>query len=399
MSQILLPFSIAVSVPLVYFWPRIVRPIRELRSTIDQVGVAFIFLALGSLQVAQHFLFMSACVELVPGAPINVGSSLLFPLSLAVLLYLFIAHRRATFRSVCIYLLSINGCIASLTCIARLDEAGKLFPSAIRQLCTRESTYAVIGGTGLFVIDVVIMVCTYRITKARIKSPFLRIATPLLFAILFDSMGFSDIVAWFTQSGYFAVMIPHVACKAAMGLGYAFCLFLHFVCHDRALIDDTEPEHPIAFLSSVTGFDRFFAASDAILTRAMPHDSVRTRANQPQSEMENRMRYEGMFPVMLSSLKTPRAVKELVDALSPRPARREFEETTFKLSFYFGGNNVAYRRTGRELEILAAGAPKEVAEVIDRLSEEELRNVIIDCPESLKEFLREFRHAPPLRGK
>ncbi len=399
MATYLLPVSVLVSLPFLFLWSHYLRPVSQWRTRWDCVVFVGLYCGLGLLQVAEHFIFIFSCIEKPPGAPINAASSLLFPLSLAVLLYLFIAHRTKNFRFVCIYLLFINLSIAALTCVQRQSWFGEIIPRAYQHLFETRSTYAVLFGTALLFVDIVILVWLYRVTKSLTISHFWRVAIPLLFALSFDSFWFSAVIAYLTSASYFDVMPPHLASKLFMGLMYSLCLFLHFKWRDQEWINGQSEEHPITFLLSVFYLDKFIRSGGVIrvnsLTPTEPSDSlpVSWKSTTPVSTcMELKVTFVNELP-------TPRAVKQLLELLAPREQIRANFEARLKVSFYYGGQNIAYRETENGMEIIAFGQAEYVIEAVNNLSSEEAEKVIICVPEPFAKHAREVKDLPQFRER
>jgi hypothetical protein len=85
---------------------------------------------------------------------------------------------------------------------------------------------------------------------------------------------------------------------------------------------------------------------------------------------------------LLDTKPTPSVVNELLDRVKPSSAkeRRGFEEQ-LKLSWYFGGLSVLYRRSKRGLTIVASGPHEEVRKVVDGISQSQLLKMALVVPE------------------
>jgi hypothetical protein len=96
--------------------------------------------------------------------------------------------------------------------------------------------------------------------------------------------------------------------------------------------------------------------------------------------------------VLLRQLETPRSVRELMSYFGKlRGKNRQQLEEHIKLSYYFGGLEVAYERTEQGPEIIASGPPEEVARVLDSLDPEHLNHITIDFPERFERILSGLR--------
>lgn len=165
MDTILLDLFL-VSVPsllLLFF----LRPSSQRTWTRSALGVTF----LGLVQLAEHYFFLRGIAESSAMAAVNLGSSFLFPVSLAVLLYFFITWEPGHFFWLCFYLLCINLLIALLTCAMRVNDSGAM-SNVWLLFSSRGSTRAIVEGTALVALDVWIMMNLCKIARRYVNSVF-----------------------------------------------------------------------------------------------------------------------------------------------------------------------------------------------------------------------------------
>ena len=101
------------------------------------------------------------------------------------------------------------------------------------------------------------------------------------------------------------------------------------------------------------------------------------------------------LPCLLRDLKTARSLIEYLDLMEVTdPEDRAHEEGQLKLSWYFGGKNVAYKDTLDGALIVAAGSTAEVGSFFDALPVEEINQTVTTFPPRLKEVMGHLLHDP-----
>ncbi len=100
-----------------------------------------------------------------------------------------------------------------------------------------------------------------------------------------------------------------------------------------------------------------------------------------------------MKTTYLNTLPTPPAIdKVLAHAGSLKAGVRKQLLEDLKLSFYFGGLDVACKATRRGLVIVASGPSKEILDVLNTLSQKERAAVTIIFPERWESMLADVYH-------
>jgi hypothetical protein len=83
-------------------------------------------------------------------------------------------------------------------------------------------------------------------------------------------------------------------------------------------------------------------------------------------------------------LPTPPEIAKLVAREAAKrpmsPAARQWVTDCFNMQYYFGGHDIAYRKTPQGVEVLAVGL-EEIGELMRHLPRAEDRNVIIGQPD------------------
>lgn len=105
---------------------------------------------------------------------------------------------------------------------------------------------------------------------------------------------------------------------------------------------------------------------------------------------------------LLRDLETPQLIPDLMRlaGYGNESARRQRAiEEQLKLSFHFGGLDVAYTRGRKGLVVVASGTGTEVCQVLDTLPEKERRKVIIMFPDPWEDVLHQYSYLLPPRPR
>ncbi len=189
------------------------------------LGLVWVYLSFQ--QLGQYVLATSlGRVDVFSGFSIDTGSSALFPLTLAVLMYAYLSHSPQGFRWLTVWLFSLNAVIALATWILR--EGWLIDPSTIshsfHDLWSVKSTWKVGAGFGLLVADVFLMIGFFSAFSHQRIRLFPRILGALLAALTLDATGFS-IVIWLLDGGdLWTIFREQFVTKYILGIVYAVCL-------------------------------------------------------------------------------------------------------------------------------------------------------------------------------
>jgi 2-hydroxy-3-keto-5-methylthiopentenyl-1-phosphate phosphatase len=106
---------------------------------------------------------------------------------------------------------------------------------------------------------------------------------------------------------------------------------------------------------------------------------------------------ENMPAKFLQDLQTPAVIKEMLRMTGrARAETRQRFEQDLKLSYYFGGMDVACAETAKGLAIVASGPGAEVNQVLSRLGKKEQSKITILFPETWEETIENFCERPSL---
>lgn len=93
----------------------------------------------------------------------------------------------------------------------------------------------------------------------------------------------------------------------------------------------------------------------------------------------------------LKELETPQVIHALLKRQGRLPAEaRDHLERHLKLSYYFGGLNVAAKETDQGLAVVASGPGREVRAALDALKKKDREGVTILFPETWEEMFAGF---------
>ncbi len=222
-----------------WVWPcTVARNARE-HSVCSRCVLAILYVVLAYFQVAQHTLSAMNLVE-IWGLSFNAGSAILFPSNLAILLYLYVARSPSEFCRVCVFIAGINALIASTTCIVRLSGGTGLYFS-------HDSTWVILLGTLILVLDAMFMVAFYGHRICRSMSGLGRIVVPLLAALSLDSLLFSAVISSFRDGSFLYIFVAQLTSKWVFGALYGVILATYLLRRQKGVISQ-EPEAPGEFL-------------------------------------------------------------------------------------------------------------------------------------------------------
>jgi hypothetical protein len=229
MPAILFYSSIFCTIPYLRYAPpastREWRHQRPIAATLTMVGF---YLMLGVFQFLQYFYASLGSVSVWPGISVNAGSSVLFPLTLAVLLHVNVTRPWRNFLGTCFYLCGVNAFLAVIPFLARRGIIAVSLPQEWEGLFSTGATWKVLFGTALLMVDAALMRISYRVLENRNVAPVWLLTLPLVLALVVDAIGFSAVVAWTDDAEFMTTFVPQLATKLVAGLIYSFCLIRHF---------------------------------------------------------------------------------------------------------------------------------------------------------------------------
>ena len=190
------------------------------RGKLARVGVYGVLLL---AQPAQHVFATLAPDVLGPGA--NVGSSVLFPLSLSLLLYLYATRRPGEFLRVILLIVGSNALIGAVACALRAGWFQQADWGRYEALWTRQATWGITLGTASTIAAALVMVGLTSRLGQKATTGASRVALPLLIGLLVDSGLFSLVLArskgW---EHYWFLFAGQAVSKSLSGIVYATAL-------------------------------------------------------------------------------------------------------------------------------------------------------------------------------
>jgi hypothetical protein len=94
--------------------------------------------------------------------------------------------------------------------------------------------------------------------------------------------------------------------------------------------------------------------------------------------------------IMMEDLDSPPQLNELLLPYAGHADDLAEHEIRLKLSYHFGGLNVALRETERGLEVVASGPAHEVANVLNTMDPKELDGISTTIPLSWEKMLARY---------
>ncbi len=100
---------------------------------------------------------------------------------------------------------------------------------------------------------------------------------------------------------------------------------------------------------------------------------------------------------IIEDLETPEKVTEVLRILGTDLSRKQGRRFArdLKLSYYYGGQEVACRETKRGLEVVVSGWGNEVPTTLDRMGVEESKGIAVVFPEPFDAWVREMLPPSP----
>ncbi len=247
--------SFVVSCCWLYLWPMVIRHWRATQRNSDKLWVGMMIFALALFQIFQYYLMWFDTNTFFRAFYTNSGTSLLFPLSLAIILQLYLSGSSRVFRYVCLTLLVTNAAAGGFACYMRAGWWPAPLLQGYEQLWTNVAIGKIVFGTIILFIDILVIIVCVKWTRDNInmKWRWSRIASPLLIALGVDSILFSLVVHLYDSSSvydisfYWNVLIAQSITKLWTGAIYAGCLTLAFRGPDRETLE-REPEPAKEFL-------------------------------------------------------------------------------------------------------------------------------------------------------
>ncbi len=239
MEGLLFYSSLIVPLPLL-FWPKMLQWVQQCSRIVGIVSGACLYFGLAALQVVQHFYACLDLTEVWPGIEINVGSSILYPLGLAVLLHLAILRSPKEFWRVCGFLVGVNAVMAGITCLVRLGLLDLHLPSWGGPLWTKSATSQICSGTALLLIEALFLKRWFRDRKDDpLALEYRQLLIPLCIVLVFDAILFSLVVASSDLQRYPFVVLNQTITKLVAASIYS--AVLHWYFRRLAAHSDDEP--------------------------------------------------------------------------------------------------------------------------------------------------------------
>jgi hypothetical protein len=228
--------SVTLSLLYLGLWPRAIRLWRQSHTSVNRFRIGAMIGLLACFQYAQYYLAWFGEKEFLPNVTFNSGSSILFPLSLALVMQLYMMRSRKLFRFVCIVLLTTNTIAFAFASLMHFGRGPQLSPE-FDPLWTKAAIAKIVLGTLILFLDIILMISFYRRLRMLAHTRLGRVFVPLVASLALDSVLFSLVVAWCDNVAYIPILITQLATKAFSGFIYSSCLTISFKQFDRDAID------------------------------------------------------------------------------------------------------------------------------------------------------------------
>lgn len=206
-----------------------------------RLGIAPLFVALGTFQMAQVLLASTFYVELAPGWIFSPGSTVLFPASLFAILLLYIHDDADRTRELVYGLVVANLTLAVLLAAVHWQMGGR---ATVNLLGVPPSLFAyaainLVSGTVLLWIDVLLLVIFFEHMPGSLRHRlWVRFGAALALVLTFDSLFFVSLN--FGRSEAFgSILASSVLGKLAVALVYAAAFSVYESRVQQPLFDDT----------------------------------------------------------------------------------------------------------------------------------------------------------------
>lgn len=264
-AAFLVPFILGIVWPLLHHQKvdSAKGPVPRWVTTVFWVSLV---VAIATLQLAQHY-FATVLRGTVVGLPVNVGSDVLFPLTLAVLLYLCVVRRPPEFKSVYRVVLVVNASVAAWSWWAGHPEYSHYSAThRLAGLWSENAPWKILLGGALTVFDAALMILVYRWASYHTVYRGARILVPLLAGLWCDAVVYSlietacgptpSLDTWGTE------LFGQLVAKSLAGGVYSTLIYL-YLKHSSRIFDPKQMMATRDFVRRVTPALVWFALEHA----------------------------------------------------------------------------------------------------------------------------------------
>jgi PAS domain S-box-containing protein len=244
----------------------------------NKLGLAPLYIFIGSIQYLQTILATIFYIKLFDKYFVSPGSILLFSSTLFALLLVYIKEGVYNTRALIFGILITNISLSVISGITVLE--GNSFPTFLQKIGNAVDIFDVdyrifFIGTLIFIIDLVLMIVIYKwlITKFKSLHLFLVIFISLSVALCFDSFAFTSAV-FYDNPGYQEILISQLVAKNIATLLFASLLYGYIKYFDAGEVKDS------MFISDSSS-DIF-----SIITSRRKYDALRAEKKEAEEKIK-----------------------------------------------------------------------------------------------------------------
>lgn len=215
-------------------------------------GLVPLYVLLGAMQILQ-VLSGAILVSAAPGVAVSPGSAVLFSAGLAAVLLVYIREDALETRRLIYALAAANIVVAVLltTMAWQIEAPGTVNLIGVPASVFARSALDLAVGTGLLVLDALLVVILYEFIAHRIEGLFVPVAATLALVLCADSLVYISCALW-DRADYTHILGVSMASKTLAGLWFAAIITYYLHRHDRDTDAATIAQGPRDIFSILT---------------------------------------------------------------------------------------------------------------------------------------------------
>ena len=215
-------------------------------------GLVPLYVLLGAIQILQ-VLSGAILVSAVPGVAVSPGSAVLFSAGLAAVLLVYIREDALETRQL-IYALAAANVITAVLLISiawQVEAPGTINLIGVPAAVFERTAYDLLIGTGLLVLDALLVVILYEFLARRLDGLFVPVATTMILVLCADSVAYISCTLW-DRPDYRHILGVSMLSKACAGLWFSAVITYYLRRHDRDPEVNAAPSGPRDVFSILT---------------------------------------------------------------------------------------------------------------------------------------------------
>lgn len=200
------------------------------------IGISLLYATIGMFQFLQCFLASTLYIELFEGMVISPGSTILFSVSLFIILLFYIKEDATVTRRLIYALVVANGVLVILFVLFRFSIDGGLVVNRFNYSIDFFNTnvLVMVFGTAMLFFDSVLVILIYEFISKFVTILFIRVGFTMIAVLCLDYIFFCVVTFWGSVN-LEAVLISGLIAKATIGFYYTiiFSLYLKWFKEDE----------------------------------------------------------------------------------------------------------------------------------------------------------------------